>query len=271
MSEENEVLDASTEPDFLDSIPEDLRTESSFADINNVQDLARSYHNAQKMVGADKVAIPGPNAEDSDWGVVYDRLGRPEDSKSYEFTFGEEQGSIASDDAVIEQFKETAYGIGLSKKQAEGIFNWYNGLAVESSQQIETGLSDRRRDAEEALQKEFGNAYNQRLELAQRIAREFGGDEGVQLLEETGLGNDPTVIKMFAKIGMAMSEDNIAVGTGNSSFLMTPNEAQREIASLQRDNEFMKAYGDASAPTHPEAVTRMQKLFQYAHPELVDA
>ena len=66
MSEENEVLDASTEPDFLDSIPEDLRTESSFADINNVQDLARSYHNAQKMVGADKVAIPGPNADDSD-------------------------------------------------------------------------------------------------------------------------------------------------------------------------------------------------------------
>ena len=76
---------------------------------------------------------------------------------------------------------------------------------------------------------------------------------------------------MFAKIGMAMSEDNIAVGTGNSSFLMTPNEAQREIASLQRDNEFMKAYGDASAPTHPEAVTRMQKLFEYAHPDLVDA
>ena len=259
--------DVEVEVPFSDSLPEDLRAEPAFKDIGNVQDLARSYFNAQKMVGADKVAIPGQNADESDWGTFYDKLGRPSEAASYEFNPGEEAGSL-SDSEQLSQFKDAAYNLGLSKKQAEGLFDWYNKTSVDAYGKVETALEDRRLQAEETLRGEFGNAYDERVGLASRVAQEFGGDEGIELLEESGLGNDPRVIKMFAKIGMAMAEDSIAIGDGNSSFTMTPDEAQREIASLQRDADFMTSYGDASNPTHGEAVTRMAKLFEYAHPDI---
>jgi hypothetical protein len=268
MSETAEAIETSAEAPFIDSIPEDLRTEPAFNDINNVQDLARSYYNAQRMVGADKIAVPGPNADSTDWSAVYNKLGRPETAADYEFKGGEDPGSISTSDQLT-QFKEKAYEEGLSKKQAENIFDWYNKASVDAHSSIEKSLTERKTFAEEQLHKEYGNAYDERVTLAQRVVQEYGGDDGLQLLEDTGLGNDPRVVKMFAKIGMDLSEDSLSVGDGQSSFTMTPDEAKREIATLQRDNQFMLSYGNSASPTHDEAVVRMAKLFEYAHPEIL--
>jgi hypothetical protein len=268
MSETAEAIEASTEAPFSDSLPEDLRTEPAFNDINNVQDLARSYFNAQRMVGADKIAVPGPNADVTDWSSVYDKLGRPPTSSDYSFELGKEPGSAYSPDQ-LDNFSKKAYEEGLSKKQAENIFSWYNTENVSARANVEKAIEERKANAEEQLHKEYGNAYDERVTLAQRVVKEFGGEDGLQLLDDTGLGNDPRVIKMFANIGLNMSEDSLSVGDGQSSFTMTPDEAKREIATLQRDNQFMLSYGNSASPTHDEAVVRMAKLFEYAHPEVL--
>ena len=47
--------------DFRSSLPEDLREEASLADIKDVGSLAKSYVNAQRMLGS-SIRIPGQDA-----------------------------------------------------------------------------------------------------------------------------------------------------------------------------------------------------------------
>ena len=60
--------------DWRSTIPEEIRGHKSLEHIQDVGALAKSYVNAQSMIGADKIAIPGKHATDDDWGEVYRRL-----------------------------------------------------------------------------------------------------------------------------------------------------------------------------------------------------
>lgn len=51
------------------------------------------------------------------------------------------------------------------------------------------------------------------VELAQQVMAKFGGAETVQFLKETGLGSHPAALKLLAKIGAAMSESTLVLGT----------------------------------------------------------
>ena len=62
--------------------------------------LAKSYVNAQSMIGADKVAIPGKHATDEDWGEVYRRLGRPDTPEGYELVNEVPEGVEANDNIL---------------------------------------------------------------------------------------------------------------------------------------------------------------------------
>ena len=60
--------------------------------------------------------------------------------------------------------------------------------------------------------KELGNNAEVEIKYAQKAVEKFGDDELVKLLDETGLGNRKEVIKIFAKIGKAISEDTLSEG-----------------------------------------------------------
>ena len=49
----------SEQPNFLDTLPEDVRNEASLENIQDVGQLAKGYVSAQRMVGADKIAMVG--------------------------------------------------------------------------------------------------------------------------------------------------------------------------------------------------------------------
>ena len=62
-----EVAQGGSGHDFLSMIPEDLREHPSLTPIKDVSNLARSYVNAQRLNGADKLAFPAnPTDQDLD-------------------------------------------------------------------------------------------------------------------------------------------------------------------------------------------------------------
>ena len=74
---------------------------------------------------------------------------------------------------------------------------------------------------------EFGGAqFDANLAVAKRGYNMFASDELKSLLEQTGYGNHPEVLRVFHKIGKMMGEDNIVGGGASSSFdarAMFPN------------------------------------------------
>ena len=108
------------------------------------------------------------------------------------------------------------------------------------------------------------------VEFAQRAIRTFGNDQLIKYLNESGEGDNPQLIKLFANIGKQLGEDR-AFGkrAASSGFVSGPEAARAEIAKLQMDQQFMKAYMGADESGHKEAVAQMHQLFKVAYPGTV--
>ena len=80
------------------------------------------------------------------------------------------------------------------------------------------------------------------------------------------MGNEPAVIKAFANIGKAISNDEIIGGGGRQGFMMSPGEAKSQISNLKRDPNFMGSYQDNNHVAHKESVAEMARLYELAYP-----
>mgnify|MGYP005710893237 FL=1 len=67
-----EVASGGSGNEFLNMIPEDLREHPSLSPIKDIPNLARSYVNQSKLLGADKLPLPA-NPTDEDLDRIADR------------------------------------------------------------------------------------------------------------------------------------------------------------------------------------------------------
>ena len=251
--------------DWRTAIPEDLRSDPSLADIQDVAGLAKGYVHAQHMIGSDKVAIPGKDAAPEVLDEFYNKLGRPEQASGYE-TPKENMPDVPVTKEQTDVFFQEAHRIGLNKQQAAALVRWqaeqaHSGMEM-GQQQVDADLEQ----AVNTMRQEFGQAYDEKMDMAKKAAKQFGGDELMALLDSTGLGNEPALIKAFANIGKAVANDEVIGGGGRQGFMVSPSEAKVQISQLKRDPNFMKSYQDSGNVGHVEAVAEMNRLFNLAHP-----
>ena len=244
-------------------MPEDLRGDPTVARLGSVADGMKMLVHAQRMVGRDKVALPGADAPDEDWAAVYDRLGRPESPQDYELALPEGvPEDLAVDEELTGRFREQAHKLGLLPRQVQGLYAWFMG---EQAQGGETaGQAMEAAGAE--LRREWGAAYGRNLDAARRAGRLLGGEALLKHLEESGIGNDPQVIRAFARAGRLLAEADAPDAGTADGFARTGEGARAEIARLQGDAAFMAAYRDRQHPDHAGAMSRMRGLFEAAYP-----
>lgn len=268
MSEETneETVEQVASSDWRESIPEDLRSDPSLADVSSVAELAKMTVHAQRMIGADKVVLPGRDAPQEVIDEFYNKLGRPDTPDGYEVPT-ENMPNLPYDEDVQREFFKEAHRIGLNKQQAAAITRWQADRVQTMMEESGQANEEAYQNATDTMRKEFGKAFDEKMDMAKSAARQFGGDELMDFLDKTGLGNAPAVIRAFANIGKAVANDEIIGGGGRQGFIMSPSEAKSQIASLKRDPNFMKAYTDTSSAGHIDAVQEMGKLFETAHPD----
>jgi hypothetical protein len=258
-----EVAQGGSGNDFLGMIPEELRDHPSLSPIKDVENLARSYVNAQRLIGADKIPMP-VNPSDEDLDRIYNRLGRPETPQGYEIAV---DGNIVTEE-VAQDFAEISHKLRLTPDQAKGIMDYYRS----SVEQTNAGSTEQaeafRQTTEESLKSEWGRAYDQKLNQAVNAAKEFSNPEifDLQLSDGSRLGDNPEFIKTFAKIAefrqTVTSEDTVAENA--SSNVMTPKQAQAQIDAIMRDKSH--AYWDRkNSVGHAEAIQHMQELMGMVH------
>jgi len=192
--------------DWRTEIPEEIRGHKSLETITDVGQLAKSFVNAQSMIGADKVAIPGKYATDDDWGVVYDKMGRPAESSGYELENKIAEGQ-AENSEMITGFKDIAHKLGLQTKQAQGLLNWFNETTAQEPIDP-NAMIIKQQQTVDALKKEMGAAFDDNIALGNGILSEFGPDDIVTLKMEDGslFGDNPDVIRMMSKLGRFLKE-----------------------------------------------------------------
>jgi hypothetical protein len=116
------------------------------------------------------------------------------------------------DASYVEKVASYAKEQKLSNEQAQAVLERENTAVatyVESQKdqlkkQTETWVESLRGDKELG-----GEAFKENVELAKRVVHRFGSEEFRKTLSETGLGNHPELVRVFARIGKEMAEDKL--------------------------------------------------------------
>lgn len=258
-----EVAQGGSGNEFLNMIPEELRDHPSISPIKDVENLARSYVNAQRLIGADKIAVP-VNPTDEDLDRIYDRLGRPEAPSDYGFDV---DGNVVTEELAT-NYADVAHKLRLTPDQAKGILDYYRSSVEQSGEQSLELAEAAKEQTVESLRNEWGRAFDQKVEAAARVAQEFADPEmfNITLADGSKLGDNAEFIKAFAKIAdfrqSVTSEDTVA--EMSQSNVMTPATAQAEIDAIMNDKSH--AYWDRKNPiARNKAVERMQHLMEQLH------
>ena len=239
---------------FKEVIPEKYKDEKALANFTSMDDFVKSYLSAQRLVGANKVAIPNKMATDEDWEEVYSKLGRPAKPEDYKYSFGEEE----IDQNALKNFNETAHRIGLLPKQAERIIKFYNEMNTQAEVDNQKLFEEKQTVAMTDLKKEFGPTYTKRLDQAKKLATETLGNEMLNntvLKDGTRLGDSVEVIKAFSMLADKLSEDEIIKGEGSS--YQTASEIEKEISELTEDGS---PYWNKTHPNHQKNIQEVLKL-----------
>jgi hypothetical protein len=241
---------------WKEAIPEELRNDPNISKFTELEALAKSYVNATRMIGQDKVAVPNNNSTEDQWNEVYDKLGRPESADKYQLYV--KSDIVPLDDGAIKQFAENAHQLGLNNKQAQGILEFYKNSMESSAQQSKIDNETAQANAEQELRKEWGSNYENNIKKAGSIAKANMNPEvlDMELKDGTRLGDHPAIIKGFANIANLMSEDKLVSTESENVSQGTDYEA--EISKIVNDRD--GPYWNKSHPDHDKVVQQVFTL-----------
>lgn len=257
--------DGAKAPEWLKDIPAEYRDDPSMKVIQDVPNLVKSYVNAQRLIGKDKINVPAEFATDAEWRGVKQKLGLPEKEGDYNIKLPE---GHKLDEGFVKSLKEKAFELGILPKDLEGMIGWYdktNQASIESltsraAAEVETELK--------AYKQESGDNYDKNVLKANAAIREFAPEGFEQFMSDNGLASSVPLIKLLANVGAGLAEDKI-VGEAGVKFGMTPDEMSGEMGRMRSDPK--SAYNDSRHPDHELAVAKMFKYTTELHSSAVSS
>jgi hypothetical protein len=241
---------------WKDSISEEYRADPNIEKFTEIDALAKSYINATKMIGQDKVVIPTNNSTEEAWDEVYAKLGRPESADKYALDV--KSDVVPFDETAIKSFAEQSHKLGLNNKQAQGILEFYKNNMEGSLQQAKIDTETAQSQAEQQLRQEWGRDFEGKVKQAGALAKANINPEVLDMTLSNGtrLGDHPEIIKGFAKIAGMMSEDKIV--STESENVNTVADIETEISAITNDTD--GPYWNKQHPDHDKVVQQVYTL-----------
>ena len=141
----------------------------------------------------------GDKAEDAPQGA-------PE---AYEFTPPE--GHVL-DDGVIGKFSEVAKELNLPQDKAQKVLDVMAPAIAERQAAALQSMTQEWAESARADKEFGGEKLDENLAIAKTALDKFATPEFTKLLNDTGLGNHPEVLRVFVRAGKAISQDSVIPG-----------------------------------------------------------
>ena len=223
------------------------------------ENVLGSYHNLEKMVGADRagrtITLLGDDASPEERDAYFNKLGRPESAAQYSVALPEG----VTDDTRLNMMRNKAHELGISDAQ-------FSGLAEADAAYISAtvqGVNDKAvisaADAEAQLRTEWGAAFDLKVAGIDVAAHKLGmSDDQLNGLREAMGPVDAMkfVDNLNTKIGDHSFDEGEKIIPGHK----TPEQAKEELDQLTMNKEFMDAWMDGAHPGHKMAVEKKASL-----------
>ena len=240
---------------------ESLHDNKTLKASRNVESLASQTVSAQKMVGANKIAIPNEASTELEWDEWHKAGGRPETAEDYAFAKPEEFPEEHYNPEQAKAAQELMHKLGLSKNQAEQLFAFNNQYAIARLAVIEQDSKLAMTQLQDGLVADWGNAYEQKKHLGNKAIEEgVSGDAAFKERIIEKFGNDPDFVRFAANLGGKFAES----GSIQIDTVPTPGDIQTtiddEIAKPVYGSEYAK-HGFTKAQ-HAAQVQKVAVLFR---------
>jgi hypothetical protein len=250
---------------WKDALPDDLKNDAALGVIKDIPGLAKSFVNAQKMIGADKVPIPGKHATAEDWKEVFHKLGNPRDPKEYNVELDPEAAK-GIDTEFMDKFKGQAHELGILPRQAKALAEWFGKLNQEVWQAAENEHTESVRAGLTSLKKEWGDDFDGKMVRVRAAVNEFASDAEKKWIKDSGLSQNAGFIKMMERVSQTLTEDKVRKHGGEGlPGSLTPEMARRRIEEIQANTKH--PYYDSAHENHARAKAEMADLYLQAYPK----
>jgi hypothetical protein len=190
-----QTVSGSEPPKWTEQLPREYR--DKFASYQSYKDFVGAA--AEALETKTKAIVkPGDDAPQEEWDRFYASVGRPTDPSGYEI----------DGEGVVEEFRKTAHQLGLTKSQAEKLYSWYS----DAQKQAEEGVAKSYTATQESLKQDWGDKYTENMRNIERFAKRYGNDALAKELSNPVLGNNPALIKAFARAGAELAPETLVTG-----------------------------------------------------------
>lgn len=158
--------------------------------------------------------MKGPGDAVKRWFDLEGKVGEvPDKPADYDFEVPELPEGMPFDKENVITFKNLAYTTGMSKEAAAKVFSGFMDFQISRFRQEMNDRKISRENATKTLHEDWpGEEFNKNVELAKRVYRTFGDDDLKQIINDTGLSNEPAMLRFLAKVGKVISEDVLVEG-----------------------------------------------------------
>ena len=205
----------------------------------------KSHRELESRLGK-SVLLPGPKATPDEIAKFRKALGVPDDPSGYQIEIAAEELDEQTEE-WLGRIAGKMHAVGSPPATVQAAVEIMGELMNEGVQAHEAQVTEQRQAALEELQRDWpGQEFTRNGVFANRAISQFDDDGSfVKFLDQTEVGggklsNHPTLVRLFAKIGRAMSE-------GTAELAPTEGEIDNinaEIRKIRERKEAARRAGD---------------------------
>ena len=185
-------------PAWMAQLPGNLQGDEQLAGFASIGELANAY-----LQGGTAAASDGEPENPTDPNDTV-----PQESSEYELTRPESwPENVPWSEQQWGQLAEKAKELGLTKRQAQEVFNLLTSQVQESYSQATGKFQQEKNEGLQQLRQELGDQYDPKMELARRAYNTLGGEELKSFLKTSGLEDHPVFVRTFLNIADKISDD----------------------------------------------------------------
>lgn len=247
--------------EVLDTFPDELKSEPSLVDFNDIPSLAKSFVETKKMNGT---MVRIPTGEDDDEAVerFYTKV-RPESADKYEVKRPDLNPGVEWNDELEKSYLTHAHKNGMTQRQMQQSINWW----METMGNVSSTHALTIEQGEAGLKKVWGGDYAKNKESMARGYQDLARvDPGLKdFLEATGMGNHPSMANIIRQHGENLAEDKGGLPGLNADQVLM---AKEKIAAVRSDNCGGKPEAERCAfhRNDKHATAEMNKFYEIAFP-----
>lgn len=174
-----------------------LREHPALAKYGSKDEAVKALVHAQRLLGRREGDLrPG-------------EAGRPDKPEDYAFPDIPLDQGFEPDLDVLDAFRATAFDLGLTAEQAAGLYAWFLPLNMRAAAGLREQDQGLRRDELARLRQEHGGRASQVLDQARQAALSLGGEELLEVLDQTGAADRAVLINALARVAPLVLEGSL--------------------------------------------------------------